>query len=122
MRLQQIVGQGVTLFFKGVQGLGYSKFSGYLSGLKLSFEVCNSSIFDGGRLLQLVGQFGLCELDGVDFFLLRKCQSIMQLLIELAVADLLEDVRITGLVNLEGFGAVGADDFVHINFLIGKHL
>ena len=37
----------------------------------------------------------------------------MQLLHKLAVTHLREDVGIPRLVNLEGFAAVGADDFVH---------
>ena len=37
----------------------------------------------------------------------------MQLLVKLAVADLLKDVRVAGLVNLECFRAIGADDVVH---------
>ena len=37
----------------------------------------------------------------------------MQLLVELAVANLLENVRVTGLVNLERFLTVRTDDFMH---------
>jgi len=34
-------------------------------------------------------------------------------LLKLAIAHLLEDVGMPRLVDLEGFAAVGADDFVH---------
>jgi hypothetical protein len=37
----------------------------------------------------------------------------MQRLVELTVTHLLEDVRVAGFVNLEGFAAVRAIDFLH---------
>ena len=37
----------------------------------------------------------------------------MQLLFKRAVADLFEDVGVAGLINFEGFLAVGADDVLH---------
>jgi hypothetical protein len=37
----------------------------------------------------------------------------VQSLLKLAIAHLLEDVGIPRLVDLEGFAAVGVDDFVH---------
>jgi hypothetical protein len=37
----------------------------------------------------------------------------VQLLFKIAIAHLLEDVGVPRLVDLEGFVAVGADDFVH---------
>lgn len=37
----------------------------------------------------------------------------MQLVLKRAVANLLEDVGIPGLVDLGGFAALGADDFMH---------
>jgi hypothetical protein len=37
----------------------------------------------------------------------------MQLLLERAVAHLLQDVGVTGLIDLEGFATLGADDVVH---------
>ena len=52
---------------------------------------------------------------------LGQLQPLMQLLLKLAIAHLLEDVGIPRLVDLEGFAAVGADDFVHGDgtFLVG---
>jgi hypothetical protein len=38
----------------------------------------------------------------------------VQLLLTLAIAHLLEDVGIPRLIDLEGFAAVGTDDFVHV--------
>jgi hypothetical protein len=38
----------------------------------------------------------------------------MQLLFKLTVVDLFEDVGIAGLVDLEGFVAVWANDVVHV--------
>jgi hypothetical protein len=37
----------------------------------------------------------------------------VQLLLKLAIAHLLEDVGVPRFVDLEGFAAVGADDFMH---------
>jgi len=45
---------------------------------------------------------------------LQRRSQCSQLLLERAIAHLLEeDVGIPRLVDLEGFAAVGADDFVH---------
>ncbi len=53
------------------------------------------------------------EFDGVPLVLLGQLKPLVQLLLELAVANLLQDVRVPGLVNLECFPAVRADDFMH---------
>ena len=45
--------------------------------------------------------------------LLGQLKPLAQLLIELVVTNLLQDVRVSGLVNLERFPAVWADNFVH---------
>jgi len=47
-------------------------------------------------------------------FLLSQQETFMKLLIKLAVANLLEDLGISSLVDLERFLAVGADDFMHV--------
>jgi hypothetical protein len=47
----------------------------------------------------------------------------VQLLLELDITHLLEDVGVTRFVDLEGFVAVGVDDFVHRGvgvFLVGR--
>jgi hypothetical protein len=38
----------------------------------------------------------------------------MQLLLERAVSNLLQDICVSRLVDFEGFVAVGADDFMHV--------
>lgn len=43
----------------------------------------------------------------------------MQLLFEITISNLLENVCITGLINLEGLAAVGTDDFMHFIFSRG---
>ena len=59
------------------------------------------------------GQDALGKLDGIALVLLGQFKPFMQLLLERAVAHLLEDICVPRLVDLEGFVAVGADDFVH---------
>ena len=49
----------------------------------------------------------------IALFLLGQLQPLVRLLFKLAIAHLLEDVGIPHLVDLEGFAAMGADDFVH---------
>ena len=49
----------------------------------------------------------------IAFSPLGQLQPLTRLLLQLAIAHLLEDVGIPRLVDLEGFAAVGADDFVH---------
>jgi hypothetical protein len=44
----------------------------------------------------------------------------MQGLVELTIANLLEDVRVAGFVNLEGFAAVRAIDFLHSHHSINQ--
>ena len=45
---------------------------------------------------------------------LGRLEALVQLLLTLAIAHLLEDVGIPRLIDLEGFAAVGTDDFVHV--------
>lgn len=66
-----------------------------------------------GSFLQFGGQLRFGQLDSTLLVLLGQLQPFVQLLLKRAVAHLLQDVRIAGLVNLEGFVAVGADDFIH---------
>ena len=44
---------------------------------------------------------------------LGQLQPLVQLLFKITITHLLEDVGVPRLVDLEGFVAVGADDFVH---------
>ena len=43
-----------------------------------------------------------------------KFQSFVKLCVKFLITDLLEDVRVSGLIDLEGFSAVRAGYFVHI--------
>jgi hypothetical protein len=63
--------------------------------------------------LQRIGGIGLGQSNRALHFPLGQLQSLVQLLLELAITHLLEDVGVPRLVDLEGFVAVGADDFVH---------
>jgi hypothetical protein len=55
----------------------------------------------------------LGEFDGIALVLLGQLKALVQLLLKLAVANLFDDVRVPGLVDLECFAAVRADDFMH---------
>ena len=63
--------------------------------------------------MQHIGHLGLGQGNGVALFPLGQFEALVQLLLKLAITHLLEDVGIPRLVDLEGFAAVGADDFVH---------
>jgi hypothetical protein len=63
--------------------------------------------------LQGIGDIGLGQGNRVALFPLGQLQPLVQLFFKIAIAHLLEDVGVPCLVDLEGFVAVGADDFVH---------
>ena len=63
--------------------------------------------------LQLIGELGLGQGNRVALFPLGQLQPLVQLFVKIAIAHLLEDVGVTRFVDLEGFAAVGADDFMH---------
>jgi hypothetical protein len=65
-------------------------------------------------LCNSLADLGLCELDGIAFVLLSQCQPFVQLLLELAIANLLQYVRVPSLVDFECLTAVRADDLVHV--------
>ena len=83
----------------------------------LAFQLCRQGLDLGvlprGRLEHFVADGLLGQLDCADLFLLSQFQALVQLLLEFAVAHLLEDVGVAGLVDLEGFVAVWADDVVN---------
>jgi hypothetical protein len=56
----------------------------------------------------------LGEFDGIPLVLLGQFKPLAQLFIELVVTNLLQDVRVSGLVDLERLPAVWACDFMHI--------
>ena len=110
----QLVGERVALLLHGAQRLGYRQLSRHLAGIEPGFQALDLGIAGGGGLLQLAGQPSRGQLDGIALVLLGQFQPLMQLLLEGLVANLLQDVRIPGLINLECLAAVRADDVVHI--------
>ncbi len=64
--------------------------------------------------LQGIGDIGLGQSNRALLFPLGQLQPIVQLLFKIAIAHLLEDVGVPRLIDLEGFVAVGADDFVDV--------
>jgi hypothetical protein len=67
--------------------------------------------------LQRVGDIGLGQGNRALLFPLGQLQPLVQLLFKIAITHLLENVGVPRLVDLEGFVAVGADDFVHVGVL-----
>ena len=65
-------------------------------------------------LLHFAGNLGLGEFDGITLVLLGQFKSLMQLLLERAVAHLLQDIGVPRLLDFECFASVGADDFMHV--------
>lgn len=63
--------------------------------------------------MQRNGDIGLGQGNRVALFSLGQIQPLVKLLLELAIAHLIDDVGVPRLVGLEGFVEVGADDFVH---------
>ena len=80
------------------------------AGTKLRF---GWNLHGGLRFLQRIGHIGRGEGNRALLFPVGQFEELVQSLLKLAIAHLLEDVGIPRLVDLEGFVAVGADDFVH---------
>lgn len=53
-------------------------------------------------------------LNGITPVLLGQFKALMQWLLERAIANLLQNICVPGLVDFERFAAVGADDFMHV--------
>jgi hypothetical protein len=53
-------------------------------------------------------------LSRIALVLLSQFKLRMQLLLDSAIANLLQDIGVGSFVDFEGFVAVGADDFVHV--------
>ena len=79
-----------------------ASFSRDLTGIEPGLQFLDLGVLGCGSLLQFAGDLGLGELDGVPLVLLGQFEPLVQLLLELVVANLLQDVRIPGLVDLEG--------------------
>jgi hypothetical protein len=63
----------------------------------------------------MIGDLGLDQGNRVALFPLGQLQPLVQLLVKIAITHLLEDVGVPCFVDLEGFAAVWADDFMHGN-------
>ena len=86
-------------------------------GLTPLYIACQNGHESTARLLLDKGaSIDLADEDGTTPLFMASQEgheAVVQLLLERAIAYLLQDVRIASLVNLEGFVAVGTDDFVH---------
>lgn len=111
--LFELVRERVALPFHGAQGLAHRELARDIAGLELRLEFLDLAVLGGGGLLQFAGGPGLGEFDGGALVALGQFQPLVQLLLEIAVAHLLQDVRVAGFVDLECLAAMGADDFVH---------
>ena len=94
-------------------GARHRQFALHLARIQLGFERLNFGVFGSCSFLQRVGHLGLGQCNRIALFPLGQLQPLVQSLLKLAIAHLLEDVGIPRLVDLEGFAAVGADDFVN---------
>jgi hypothetical protein len=113
-RLLEFVGQCVTLFFNSAEGFAHGKLARNIPRIEFALQLLDLRILGRGSPLQFAGGFGLGQFDGILFVLLGKLESVMQLLLELSVAYLLEDVCVSSFVNLKRFAAMRAGNFVHI--------
>ncbi|MET1047458.1 MAG: hypothetical protein ABWX70_12285, partial [Hyphomicrobium sp.] len=93
------------------QGFGDGTLALHPAGLEPGLELLNDRILVGSNP-------GLGELNGVQFLSLGQFEALMQLLLELGVTHLLENVGIASLVDLEGLGAMRADDLAHFTILL----
>ena len=80
----------------------------------MSLECLDFGILGYRRLLHCAGNLGLGKFDGIALVLLGQFKPLMQLLLERAVANLLQNICVPRLVDFECFAAVGADDFMHL--------
>ena len=111
--LRKFVCERVTLLFHGAECLGHGELPRNLTGIEPSLQFLNLGVLGSGSLLQFVGDFRLGEFDGASLILLGELKSLVQLLLEIAVANLLQNIRVPSLVDLECFPAVRAGDFMH---------
>ena len=82
---------------------------------ELGLQGLSLRIFAGRSALPRIGNLCLGQGNRALLFPLGQRQPLVQLLVKIAIAHLLEDVGLPGFVDLEGFAAVGADDFMHGN-------
>ena len=87
----------------------------HLTGSELGLQGLSLRVFAGRSALQRMGDLCLGQGNRALLFPLGQLQPLVQLLVKIAIAHLLEDVGLTRFVDLEGFAAEGADDFMHSN-------
>ena len=104
----------VTLFLHIAQRLCHGQLARKLTRIQLGLECLNLGILGYRRLLHFAGNLRLGKLDCIALVLLGQFKPLIQLLLESAVANLLQDISVPRLVDFECFAAVGADDFVHV--------
>ena len=109
----QFAGQGISLLLDIGEGLCHGQLACYLAGLQLSLEPLDFRLSFGPLLLQLRAQLGTRQFHSVPFVAFGQLQSLVQLMLEVAVAHLFEDVGVAGFIDLEGLAAVRANDVVH---------
>ena len=78
-----------------------------LTRINFGLESLDFGILGDCSLLHFAGNLGLGEFDGIALVLLGQFKSLMQLLLERAVANLLQDICVPRLVDFECFVAVG---------------
>ena len=83
------------------------------AGLQLGFQRLNLSVFGCRCFLQRISDIGLDQSNRALLFPLGQLQPLVQLLFKITITHLLEDVGVPRFADLEGFVAVGVDDFVH---------
>lgn len=66
------------------------------------------------RLIHFTGQIGLGKLDRIALVLFGQFEALIQLSLESAFANLLQNIGAASFVDFECFAAVEADDFVHV--------
>ena len=109
----QVRSRGCHALFPRRLGPRYGELLRDLTGIELGLQFLDLGVLGRGSLLHFAGSLRLGKFDGVPLVLLGQLKPLVQLLLELAVANLLDDVRVPGLVNLECFPAVRAVDFMH---------
>ena len=111
--LLQLVREAIALLLHSAQSLLQRQLLGRLGSVQAGLQTLDLGVLLRRFLLQLSGDLRFCKLDGRSLLLLGDLQSLMDRLLELVVAHLFQDVRVTRFIDLEGFAAMGADDLVH---------
>ena len=92
--LRKFIRQRVTLFLHIAQRLRHGQLARMLTRIQLGLECLDFKILGYPRLLHPAGSFSLRKLDGIALALFGQFKALMQLLLERAVADLLQDVGV----------------------------